>query len=101
VTIPSLASVYNEFALKKHMDTSVLLQNFFLYFYGAAFNALGLLLFMAFGAMTPATFFQGFTGVSEGRRAALLAASLLCGRPCGLVCQGVAGAGEAGAGFCF
>ena len=26
VTIPSLASVYNEFALKKHMDTSVLLQ---------------------------------------------------------------------------
>jgi hypothetical protein len=24
--VPSLASVYNEFALKKHMDTSVLLQ---------------------------------------------------------------------------
>ena len=23
VTVPSLASVYNEFALKKHMDTSV------------------------------------------------------------------------------
>ncbi len=34
VTIPSLASVYNEFALKKHMDTSVHLQNFFLYFFG-------------------------------------------------------------------
>ena len=33
ITIPSLASVYNEFALKKHMETSVLLQNFFLYFY--------------------------------------------------------------------
>ena len=26
ITVPSLASVYNEFALKKHMDTSVLLQ---------------------------------------------------------------------------
>lgn len=26
VTIPSLASVYNEMALKKHMDTSVHLQ---------------------------------------------------------------------------
>lgn len=26
VTIPSLASVYNELALKKHMDTSVHLQ---------------------------------------------------------------------------
>ncbi|KAL6768850.1 hypothetical protein ACKKBF_B16480 [Auxenochlorella protothecoides x Auxenochlorella symbiontica] len=43
ITIPSLASVYNEAALKRHMDTSVLLQNFFLYFYGACFNAVGLL----------------------------------------------------------
>lgn len=38
VTVPAAASVYNEFALKKHMDTSVHLQNFFLYFYGALFN---------------------------------------------------------------
>jgi hypothetical protein len=36
VTIPSLASVYNEFALKKNFDTSVHLQNFFMYFYGRA-----------------------------------------------------------------
>lgn len=43
ITIPSLASVYNEAALKRHMDTSVLLQNFFLYFYGACFNLMGLL----------------------------------------------------------
>lgn len=43
VTVPSAASVYNEFALKKHMDTSVHLQNFFLYFYGACFNLLGVL----------------------------------------------------------
>ena len=27
--------VYNEFALKRNMDTSVHLQNFFLYFFGA------------------------------------------------------------------
>ncbi|KAG2428541.1 hypothetical protein HYH02_014345 [Chlamydomonas schloesseri] len=40
VTVPAAASVYNEFALKKHMDTSVHLQNFFLYFYGALFNLL-------------------------------------------------------------
>jgi hypothetical protein len=43
VTVPSAASVYNEYALKRHMDTSVHLQNFFLYFYGAAFNAIGAL----------------------------------------------------------
>lgn len=40
VTVPSAASVYNEYALKRHMDTSVHLQNFFLYFFGACFNLL-------------------------------------------------------------
>lgn len=40
VTVPAAAAVYNEFALKKHMDTSVHLQNFFLYFYGAVFNGI-------------------------------------------------------------
>ena len=64
ITIPSLASVYNEFALKKHMETSVLLQNFFLYFYGACFNLLGLLAVMASGAMTPSSIFVGFRGVT-------------------------------------
>jgi drug/metabolite transporter (DMT)-like permease len=43
VTVPSAASVYNELALKRHMDTSVHLQNFFLYFFGAAFNLAGVL----------------------------------------------------------
>eukprot|EP00882_Tetradesmus_deserticola_P013170 GHRQ01013966.1.p1 GENE.GHRQ01013966.1~~GHRQ01013966.1.p1 ORF type:complete len:273 (+),score=103.32 GHRQ01013966.1:1003-1821(+) len=43
VTVPSAASVYNEKGLKKHMDTSVHLQNFFLYFYGMCFNLLGAL----------------------------------------------------------
>lgn len=43
ISVPAAASVYNEFAMKKHMDTSVHLQNFFLYFYGAVFNAFFLL----------------------------------------------------------
>lgn len=64
ITVPSLASVYNEFALKKHMETSVLLQNFFLYFYGACFNLIGLLLMMVFGGMTPGSVLTGFRGVT-------------------------------------
>lgn len=64
ITIPSLASVYNEFALKRHMDTSVLLQNFFLYFYGACFNFAGLLVLMATGSMSPSTMLTGFTGIT-------------------------------------
>ncbi|KAH7620376.1 putative CMP-sialic acid transporter 4 [Nannochloris sp. 'desiccata'] len=64
ITIPSLASVYNEFALKKHMETSVLLQNFFLYFYGACFNFLGLLMVMLSGGMAPGSMLAGFRGVT-------------------------------------
>ncbi|EFN56541.1 hypothetical protein CHLNCDRAFT_22063 [Chlorella variabilis] len=64
ITVPSLASVYNEFALKKHMDTSVLLQNFFLYFYGMCFNLVGLLLMMATGHMRPGHMLQGFRAVT-------------------------------------
>ncbi|KAK3268636.1 hypothetical protein CYMTET_22866 [Cymbomonas tetramitiformis] len=44
VTIPSAASVYNEMALKRNFETSVHLQNFFTYFYGAIFNMFGLLM---------------------------------------------------------
>ncbi|OIW12804.1 hypothetical protein TanjilG_24737 [Lupinus angustifolius] len=43
VTIPSLASVYNEYALKSQYDTSIYLQNLFLYGYGAIFNFIGIL----------------------------------------------------------
>lgn len=43
VTIPSLASVYNEYALKSQYETSIYLQNLFLYGYGAIFNFLGIL----------------------------------------------------------
>lgn len=63
VTVPSLASVYNEFALKKHMDTSVHEQNFFLYFYGALFNLLGVLATMAFGGLSWTAIFHGHSKV--------------------------------------
>ncbi|MQL80819.1 hypothetical protein Taro_013273 [Colocasia esculenta] len=54
VTVPSLASVYNEYALKSQFDTSIYLQsdldllvlqgvNLFLYGYGALFNFLGII----------------------------------------------------------
>ncbi|KAH7670939.1 Nucleotide-sugar transporter protein [Dioscorea alata] len=42
VTVPSFASVYNEYALKSQFETSIYLQNLFLYGYGAIFNFLGI-----------------------------------------------------------
>eukprot|EP00195_Chlamydomonas_chlamydogama_P004279 CAMPEP_0202919010 /NCGR_PEP_ID=MMETSP1392-20130828/74754_1 /ASSEMBLY_ACC=CAM_ASM_000868 /TAXON_ID=225041 /ORGANISM="Chlamydomonas chlamydogama, Strain SAG 11-48b" /LENGTH=296 /DNA_ID=CAMNT_0049612209 /DNA_START=118 /DNA_END=1005 /DNA_ORIENTATION=- len=59
VTVPSAASVYNEFALKKHMDTSVHLQNFFLYFYGAVFNLGGLIAVSWWKGQTVSEMFAG------------------------------------------
>ncbi|XP_066348148.1 CMP-sialic acid transporter 4-like isoform X2 [Miscanthus floridulus] len=43
VSVPSFASVYNEYALKSQFDTSIYLQNLFLYGYGAIFNFFGIL----------------------------------------------------------
>ncbi|XP_052625656.1 LOW QUALITY PROTEIN: CMP-sialic acid transporter 2 [Lactuca sativa] len=43
VTVPSLASVFNEYALKSQYDTSIYLQNLFLYGYVAIFSFLGIL----------------------------------------------------------
>ncbi|GAA0164831.1 transporter [Lithospermum erythrorhizon] len=43
VTVPSLASVFNEYALKSQYDTNIYLQNLFLYGYGAIFNFLGII----------------------------------------------------------
>ncbi|PSS34923.1 CMP-sialic acid transporter 3 like [Actinidia chinensis var. chinensis] len=43
VTVPSLASVFNEYALKSQYETSIYLQNLFLYGYGAIFNFLAIL----------------------------------------------------------
>lgn len=40
VTIPSAACVFIEYALKSQFDTSLHLQNFFMFCYGATFNAL-------------------------------------------------------------
>ncbi|KAK6915782.1 Nucleotide-sugar transporter [Dillenia turbinata] len=43
VIVPSLASVYNEYALKSQFETSIYLQNIFLFGYGAIFNFLAIL----------------------------------------------------------
>ncbi|KAF8393923.1 hypothetical protein HHK36_020125 [Tetracentron sinense] len=43
VTVPSLASVFNEDALKSQFEASIYLQNLFLYGYGAIFNFLAIL----------------------------------------------------------
>mmetsp|Transcript_1796 Transcript_1796/g.3143 ORF Transcript_1796/g.3143 Transcript_1796/m.3143 type:complete len:419 (-) Transcript_1796:241-1497(-) len=59
VTVPAAASVYNEIALKKHMDTSVHLQNFFMYFYGALFNITGLLLVTVLEEKSLGSMFSG------------------------------------------
>ncbi|KAK9822839.1 hypothetical protein WJX81_001408 [Elliptochloris bilobata] len=64
VTVPSLASVYNEFALKKHMDTSVHEQNFFLYFFGIVFNLLGVFAVMAMSRLSWAAVFRGHSRVT-------------------------------------
>ena len=44
VVVPSLASVYNEYALKKNFETSVHLQNLFMYLYGLMFNTIALMI---------------------------------------------------------
>ncbi|THG14483.1 hypothetical protein TEA_007797 [Camellia sinensis var. sinensis] len=60
VTVPSLASVYNEYALKSEYDRSIYLQNLFSYGYGAIFNFLGILVTaMVKGTMVP--------GIKTGR----------------------------------
>eukprot|EP00192_Tetraselmis_astigmatica_P012114 CAMPEP_0117667146 /NCGR_PEP_ID=MMETSP0804-20121206/10791_1 /TAXON_ID=1074897 /ORGANISM="Tetraselmis astigmatica, Strain CCMP880" /LENGTH=400 /DNA_ID=CAMNT_0005474813 /DNA_START=95 /DNA_END=1298 /DNA_ORIENTATION=- len=73
VTVPAAASVYNEIALKKHMDTSVHLQNFFMYFYGAMFNTLGLLIVAFLQKQSLSTIFDGhntFTALLVANNAA-------------------------------
>lgn len=63
ITIPSLASVYNEMALKRNMDTSVHIQNFYLYFFGVMFNFVGLVLIVVLGNRTVPELFQGHSKV--------------------------------------
>lgn len=67
ITIPSLASVYNEMALKKNMDTSVHIQNFYLYFFGLLFNLLGLVLIVTVGHQSIPELFQGHSKVRQYR----------------------------------
>lgn len=48
ITVPSMASVFNEYALKSQFDTSIYLQNLFLYGYGAIFNFIAIVITTAF-----------------------------------------------------
>jgi hypothetical protein len=64
VTVPSAASVLNEKGLKRHMDTSVHLQNFFLYFYGMLFNLAGALVLCLVKHQSFASVFEHQTWVT-------------------------------------
>lgn len=64
LVVPSLASIFNEWALKRHMDTSVHLQNFYLYVFGLGFNTTGLLLVAALTGRSLPTLFSGHSKVS-------------------------------------
>lgn len=65
ITVPSLASVYNEAALKRQMDTSVHLQNFFLYFYGALFNLFGTAVMLTVSRQPAVSMFHGLSKVGK------------------------------------
>lgn len=59
VTVPSMASVFNEYALKSQYDTSIYLQNLFLYGYGAIFNFLGIVVTAMFKGPNSFDILQG------------------------------------------
>lgn len=59
VTVPSLASVFNEYALKSQFDTSIYHQNLFLYGYGAIFNFLGIVVTAMFKGPSSFDILQG------------------------------------------
>ncbi|KAG6547102.1 hypothetical protein Mapa_011353 [Marchantia paleacea] len=59
VTVPSLASVYNEYALKSQFDTSVHLQNLFLYGYGAFFNLCGIVIMIVYNGSSSFNLLEG------------------------------------------
>ena len=65
ITIPSLASVYSEMALKRGMHTSVHIQNFFLYFFGLLFNLIGLASLIVLGHQSASELFKGHSQVME------------------------------------
>eukprot|EP00898_Chlorokybus_atmophyticus_P007478 jgi/Chlat1/7731/Chrsp66S07322 len=59
VTVPSAASVYNEYALKSNYEHSVHMQNFLMYAYGAFFNLIGLVIYAIYKGI-----FEGHTGIT-------------------------------------
>ncbi|KAJ6825077.1 CMP-sialic acid transporter 4-like [Iris pallida] len=59
VSVPSMASVFNEYAMKSQFDTSIYLQNIFLYGYGAIFNLLAIIGIALFKGPSSFDIFQG------------------------------------------
>lgn len=59
ITVPSMASVFNEYALKSQFDTSIYLQNLFLYGYGAIFNFIAIVITTAFKGGNHLDIFHG------------------------------------------
>ena len=56
--------MFNEFALKKNFETSVHLQNFFMYFYGAVFNLVGLVCVVIFRGGEGVSVFHGHNSLT-------------------------------------
>lgn len=61
--VPSTASIFNEWALKRQMDTSLHLQNFYLYVFGLSFNSVGLLLAAILSGRSIPALFHGHSKV--------------------------------------
>ncbi|KMZ63823.1 CMP-sialic acid transporter 3 [Zostera marina] len=59
ITFPSMASVFNEYAMKSQFQTSIYHQNLFLYGYGAFFNFLGIIGTIIFKGPANFNIFQG------------------------------------------
>jgi Nucleotide-sugar transporter len=62
VTVPSCASVFNEYGFKKDKGTSVHLQNFFLYFWGMLLNGAGMLVLDFITGERLGQLFRGLSG---------------------------------------
>ena len=59
LVVPSSASIFNEWALKRDTETSIHLQNFFLYSFGLAFNSLGAVVVSLRSSRSIASLFAG------------------------------------------
>ena len=59
LVVPSSASIFNEWALKRNTETSIHLQNFFLYLFGLLLNTVGLVVVSVRDGRPIASLFAG------------------------------------------